>query len=180
MDAQATQDIDQPLDQAAEGVWLPIAEAATHLGLSAKTVRRRLKAGDLLSRQVTTQHGLAYEVWVDEAVRGNGHVGRVATSSSQTGTQQPDETTLELVRLVDRIQRENRDLAGMVGSLQARLGFAEDRIRALEAPKEPHSPEIALQRDSDAVRSELTQKASEPPRARPWWRMWGRAHRPVG
>jgi AraC-like DNA-binding protein len=48
-------------DQAGE--WLPLAEAAAHIGVSVKTVRRRLKAGELTSRQVATQHGQAYEVW---------------------------------------------------------------------------------------------------------------------
>ena len=39
-----------------------------------------------------------------------------------------DVTTLELVRLVDRLQRENRDLAGLVGSLQERNANLEAQL----------------------------------------------------
>jgi hypothetical protein len=83
-------------------------------------------------------------------------------------------TTLELVRLVDRLQRENRDLAGLVGSLQQRLMFAEDRVRALEAPREPTPAQIAPQRESDGLPIETAQQPSEPPQTgrRPWWLRW--------
>ena len=120
-----------------------LTEAARHLGVSVKTARRRAKVGELLSRQVATQHGQAYEVWLRMGGhRPNsmgGHVStvndqatRVATLTTATldgqATQRvDDETTVELVRLVDRLQREARDLAGLVGLLQQRLVFAEDR-----------------------------------------------------
>jgi hypothetical protein len=141
VDDQGTQD----LKQAPDGAWLSLTEAALELGLSAKTVRRRVRAGELLSRQVATQHGPAYEVWVGMGSQFNGAVTREPSMSTHAGTQR-DATTLELVRLVDRLQREDRDLAGMVGSLQQRLLFAEDRIRALEAPREPSTSDIAPQR----------------------------------
>jgi hypothetical protein len=35
------------------------------------------------------------------------------------------------------LQRQNLELAGLVGSLQQRLAFPDERIRALEAPKTP-------------------------------------------
>jgi hypothetical protein len=52
------------------------------------------------------------------------------------------------------LQRENRDLAGVVGSLQQRLTFADDRIRMLDAPKDDAS-KIAPQRASDKTRPDL-------------------------
>ena len=129
----------QRVDDGEAGAWLPLAEAARQLGVSAKTVRRRLKAGELAARQVATAHGPAYEVWVPAA----GPVGREASRVDGQGSQWvDDETTLELVRLVDRFQRENRDLAGLVGSLQQRLVFADERIRALEAPRDSTAAEI--------------------------------------
>jgi hypothetical protein len=63
---------------------------------------------------VATQHGQAYEVWVATS----GHTATQTSTVNSAGTQRVDDvTTLELVRLVDRQQRENRDLAGLAGSL---------------------------------------------------------------
>ena len=42
--------------------WYTIAEAAPLLGVSVDTVRRRVKRGQLESRQVRTQHGPTWEV----------------------------------------------------------------------------------------------------------------------
>jgi hypothetical protein len=44
---------------------------------------------------------------------------------------------VHLVTLVDRLQRENRDLVGQVGWLSAHLMVAAGKIDALMAPEEP-------------------------------------------
>jgi transcriptional regulator with XRE-family HTH domain len=72
----------------------------------------------------------------------------VAPSPTQAA-QAPPAGLAELVQLVDRLQRENRDLAGLVGSLQQRLIFAEDRIAALEAPTTVQNADPAAQDDPD-------------------------------
>jgi hypothetical protein len=172
MDDQGTQDFDQSLDHGPAGAWLPLAAAAVELGVSAKTVRRRLKSGDVLSRQVTTQHGQAYEVWVpvDKAVDNH-----VSTVNGQGTHRVDDVTTVELVRLVDRLQRENRDLAGLVGALQERVGTLQ---AALEAPR-PDPAQMATGRDSEHAASTSTQTPADPPQATPrararWWQWWAR------
>jgi len=50
-----------------------------------------------------------------------------------------DETPafLEALRLLDALRQENRDLAGQVGYLQARVQLHEETIRALTAPQSP-------------------------------------------
>src|SRR6266508_6760300 len=106
--------------------WLPLAEAAAELGISVDTARRRLRKGQLIGEQRPTPQGFTWCVCI-----GDGATWAAAPMQrAQAGLP-------ELVALVDRLQRENRDLAGMVGSLQQRLVFAEDRIRALEAPAGP-------------------------------------------
>ncbi len=48
----------------------------------------------------------------------------------------------KLVHLVEKLHDENRQLAGQVGFLQAKLQDAQERIKLLEAPREPE-PETA-------------------------------------
>jgi hypothetical protein len=153
----------QRLDDDQAGEWLPLAEAAAHIGVSVKTARRRLKAGELTSRQVSTQHGQAYEVWVAR----NGYTSTQTSTVTSAGTQRVDATTLELVRLVDRLQRENRDLAGLVGALQERVGTLQ---LALDPPKEPASSGSSQTGAPGASPSETTREPSNTKHA--WWHFW--------
>ena len=84
------------------------------------------------------------------------------------------EALLEALRIVDRLQRENRDLAGLVGSLQQRLVFADERIRMLEAPKKPTRSEIASSGPTATLTVEVAQEPATNGHAhsRPWWRFW--------
>ena len=72
------------------------------------------------------------------------HVGSPAAEGPQVAADRGVEpVALELVGLVDRLQRENLFLAGQVGFLQAKLQSAEETIRLLEAPRdEPPTPSI--------------------------------------
>ncbi len=164
MDDQGTQRLDDDQD----GAWLSLAEAAAHLGVSVKTARRRLKAGELISRQVATAHGQAYEVWLPS----NGTVVTQTSRLNDAGTQRVDDgTTVELVRLVDRLQRENRDLAGLVGALQERVGTLQAQL-ALAAPKEPASQNRPFLADSEGMSLDPTQTPRERSNGRPWWAFW--------
>jgi len=71
---------------------------------------------------------------------------------------------LEALRMMDAMRQENRDLAGQVGYLQARVQIHEETIRALTAPAENS---VAGQQTVSAV--EPTTDAPEGSRS-PWWR----------
>src|SRR5918992_5606010 len=62
------------MDDGQSGAWLSLRDAARQLGLSDKTIRRRVKAGTLQARQAATLHGPAWEVWVDAGVPGMARV----------------------------------------------------------------------------------------------------------
>ena len=62
-----------------------------------------------------------------------------------------------LAEPVRDLQRKNIELAGVVGSLQQRLTFADERIRMLEAP----SPERPISGDCEQVPREPTQTPSK-------------------
>src|SRR5688572_12239144 len=93
--------------------WLPLADAARELGVSVDTLRRRLRKGQLVGEQRTTPQGFVWWVRIGAAAQ----VAPAPMQPAQPGI-------VQLVTLVDRLQQENRDLAGMVGSLQQRLLFA--------------------------------------------------------
>ena len=155
--------------------WVTLAEAAGLLGVSVDTIRRRLRKGAFEAQQVPTQHGPAWMVRL-------GDVPTVLPTGSSTPRQ--DATTLELVHLVGRLQEENRNLAGQLGYVQAKLHQAEDTIRALEAPRSHQTPtagrETAEAPDPPSEPSELIPAASpvpqpippEPNGGSPWWRRW--------
>lgn len=42
--------------------WVPLAAAALQLGLSIDSVRRRLRKGELVGRQVATPQGFTWEI----------------------------------------------------------------------------------------------------------------------
>lgn len=138
------------------GEWLTLRGAAARLNLSEKTLRRRVKAGAVQARQVSTQHGQAWEVWVD------GGQPTLSTVDGQ-GTQ-PVSTPelLEALRLVRDQQQIIIEMSGRLGYLQAELGQARERILALEAPKVEPMP------------IEPTPAVAGPPApvVRPWWRRW--------
>jgi len=56
-------------------------------------------------------------------------------NDSATVVQPPD--VAALIALVDRLQAENRDLAAAAAVWQERAQVLNDRLLALEAPKEP-------------------------------------------
>jgi hypothetical protein len=116
--------------------WYTLAEAAPVLGVSVDTVRRRLKRGQIEGRQVHTQHGPTWEVSLGnistehrEAAQGSANGAQGAAGGDAAPA------VIQLVALVDRLQQENRVLAGQVGFLSAQLSVAEDRL-ALAAPSE--------------------------------------------
>jgi hypothetical protein len=79
---------------------------------------------------------------------------------------------LEMVRLIGRLQEENRNLAGQLGYVQAQLHASEEQVRALEAARiAPDMLQDAPGGDSDAEPQTRTGESSKPEK-RPWWRFW--------
>lgn len=156
--------------------WLPLAEAAAHLGVSTDTARRRLRKGLLVGEQRPTPQGFTWWVRIGAAAQAAGS----PTQPAQAGV-------VELAQLVRDLQRQNLELAGLLGSLQQRLVYAEDRVRALEAPREKRNPDSEIS-DSAVVRADVPEIAphgptdglgvsttgtpSAAPQRASWWRRW--------
>ena len=151
------------------------SEAAARLGISERTLRERIKTGKIRAIKVVGVNGNAvYRVFLDDTppptelpppkAAGNPPIAETMSPPSE-GTTPPSAEVLALVALVDRITRENLELAGRVGFLQAKLQDAEEEIRLLRAPTEPevnHSTPRKNRVDSDSEKGSL----------RPWWKFW--------
>jgi excisionase family DNA binding protein len=166
---------DQVPDQAGHAPpthGLTIEEAATRLGLSVTTVRRRIKQKKLRATLVAGDHGPEYRVQVEPGqattLAGERRHDDGQDDQPSLGADQP--AVNSLVALVDRLTTENSrlqderaELFGRLGYFQAQLEQAQTTIKALEAPKEP-APAPAAPRWPDEP------TPADPPR--PWWRFW--------
>lgn len=137
--------------------------------VSLNTLRRRVKEGEVTARKIPRKQGYRYEVLMPgTSVAGAEVPGQVPTGAGGTsqvpGEQVPPPAApelLEALRLVDRLTRENYELAGRVGFLQGQLESAKERLLLLEAPKAVEN-------------TTLDEKAPESAPQRSWWRFWQR------
>lgn len=172
---------------------LSVQEAAAVLGCSEKTVRRRIKAHQLLAHRLPTSQGYEWRVHLDgdpgqpaaqvdsttvHLPGPSGHMdgkhsvqldgrddqptgpdGRLDTQpAAQVDTHDgaaSSQALLKALELTDRLQRENMELAGRVGFLQAKLQVAEEQLLTLSAGK--------MQEEVSPPSPEAT---------RPWWKFW--------
>jgi excisionase family DNA binding protein len=132
-----------------------LADAASYLGVSERTVLRRIRRHELRAYKIPGDRGDVWRVLVD---------GMTVTPAAQPGTMSdiidapagvpsadPPEV-LALVQLVDRLQQEAREATIRATWLEGQLQQAQERIKLLEAPK-----------DEPAAQPEPAQRA-------PWWR----------
>jgi len=153
------------------GAFYPLSKAATLLGVSVVTLRRRIKADAVQARQVDTRHGRAWEVWVDQASRVHilpaGH--DQADPDQEDGSAQPaahssrsDQALLKALELLDQMLADNRALRGQ-------LAATEDRIRALTAG-DAHETHTEGQQAAPLREVGVAQVRALPRRS--WWAFW--------
>ena len=169
------------------------AEYARLTSLHIRTVRERIRRGELPAVMVKGRHGPEYRiphpdslsaqpvptvtVTVDlPPINGDSH------GPDSVDPPFPDPGLGELVALVDRLSRENLELAGRCGWLQAQLEAATTRIRELEAP--PAAPAEATDQagsetsnpnpNHPAASQNGLDSGAECPPPRPWWKFWER------
>ncbi len=133
---------------------LTIKQAAAQLGISADSVRRRIKSGALEAFRVPTAQGYEWRIALMHQPPGDSR--QVGGTPTQNATQlgsapmQDHQAVMQpLMEMVDRLHRENMQLAGRVGFLEGRLQDAEQKILALSAPAEP-GPVVIEQARRDA------------------------------
>lgn len=128
-----------------------IKEAAEALGVSEKTIRRRIKDGIIKAEQTQGKYGVEYRITsleetvpadkVPEIGQGQGFVEYTVTEGSH-GTDDTLEIEGEMSKALDIIkdlQEENNKLAGQVGFLQAQVIELNRKVRLLTEPKRGQS-----------------------------------------
>jgi excisionase family DNA binding protein len=146
---------------------ISVQEAAEHLGLNEKTVRRRIHLGQIPAIKVPRPQGFEWRVYLDgipqpafEAAAHTIYLNTIPKSLNMQVDSSPMQVNMhldtppvqmdtqvdsspiqmdsnELLRLVEKLHDENSQLAGQVGFLQAKLQDAQHQIKLLEGPKEP-------------------------------------------
>lgn len=117
-----------------EGV--SIKEAAARLGLSEKTVRKSIKAGAIRADRVETPQGYTYCVYLEDTPPPDSQVEPDLVKQVEAPATVDASAHLEALRMIDKLQAENRDLAGQLGWHMSQLQVAQDRIKQLEAPQD--------------------------------------------
>ncbi|MDP9380080.1 MAG: helix-turn-helix domain-containing protein [Chloroflexota bacterium] len=132
---------------------LTVAEAADRCGCSEKTIRRRIKNGQLCGVAVPTAKGFEWRVYLDttqpptldateeedgqEDVQDTREDVQVDHAALVRAFEVIGEREQEKTQLIERLQHQNLELAGRCGYLQARLEASERQVLALTAPQEP-------------------------------------------
>jgi hypothetical protein len=167
--------------------WLSLREAARTLGISEKSVRRRIQAGTLRGRRVDGPYGPAWHILVQE----NGHAPRTLDADAAEGVWSQPSTAdglaedpgqpalLEAFRMIEKLQQTVMELSGRCGYLQAELSQAREQL-ALMAPAATRLDDLTTPSET-SLRSEnppteavvpARQEEPEPPRG-PWGRFLG-------
>ena len=156
---------------------LSIEEAAQRLNLSPPTIRRRIKQGKLHAFQRTVPTGFEWRIILDHehaapSSKADQPVISVMPMPDQAainGAHSAPAPDLDrLVDLVDRLQRENQQLAGQVGFLQARVQEQERTIARLMAPQDPEPAPPRAQNHATADSADLREQT---PRRSLWARV---------
>jgi len=152
---------------------LSLTDAAAQLGISERTVLRRIKDGTVDGRKIGEGRGGVWRIYLsvsdsqlapvsDSPTNTPGTLsdsptdepGNVSASVSDSQTQ-PAQDMIRMVELVDKLQAQNQQLAGQLGFTQAKLQEAERTVALLMAPKDDTAPEPPAE-----------------PERRPWWKRW--------
>ena len=157
--------------------WLSVSDAAVHYDVTERTIRRWIKAGRVEATEIDTPHGPAWRIRrTDGPVNPPQRPLRVDSASTVdrvdggSTTLDKRDRTLEFIERVyddqaeelERLRRDNQQLAGQVGYLQRQVLEQQETIqRLLMAPKD------------EPANVTPDEPPAEPVRVSRWKREWG-------
>lgn len=180
---------------------LTIQEAAEKLGVSIKTIRRRIEKGSLQAYKVETKRGYEWRVVLPGSMDNDGQSdGQINGHDQLNDHGQPDQdTAVKLILMETLLDERNRVISKMeahINDLQAQLSNKDRQIegymiaisRQAEALKALPSTQ---QNDNDIIEAETIPEAEDPDEnlikpyienltkldietknKRPWWKIW--------
>ncbi len=101
---------------------LTIAQAARAMRLSPKTVRRYIKQGKIPYKLVPGKYGNEYRI--------------TELPPDSIRDEALDKTPALAMDMIHRLEQENRNLAGMLGTAQERIRTLENQVKLLTAGKQ--------------------------------------------
>ena len=139
---------------------VPIKEAAEALGVSDITVRRRIKANELLALKHETPQGYRWLVVLEDAI-----------PEQQTLAEPdhlPDQPVDRVPEAPTQAPAHHPDTDRLIRSLEDRLSFAEDQIRFMqtqlhERTRETEQLHILLSQALQALPSGVIPAPTQPP-----------------
>jgi hypothetical protein len=160
------------------GEWLDMRAAQHRLGVSERTLHRRIATGKLRRR---TRLDGRLEVWLPSApgpTLSDDMTDSVGTANHERQLAIVERFGETIRGLVEPLQRDLSEARGQVerlarenGELSERTRSMEARIAELEARLEPPAATADVtDRASDSVSQ--TAEAPSVPATRPWWRFW--------
>ena len=122
-----------------DGTLLSLAAAASRLGVSESTIRRRVKAGTLPHIQVEQGRRVIWRIPAHAIPDTSATPPGVNDTSGGTNgvTATPGLTPPAVARLLDLVERQQEQVAqlsGQVGFLQAQVQERDTQIKLLQAP----------------------------------------------
>jgi MerR family transcriptional regulator, copper efflux regulator len=146
-----------------------ISEVAGILNLSAKTIRRYIKAGKLPSIKVPTKFGDEYRVTeIPEALKQEAEAQAKVQGRTDVVSVEEQENSLD----VQQLYQENMRLAAQLGAATERIRHLEEQLRSQENLLAPARENIRLLEEKVKV---LEAPAPAAPRL-PWWKRLFGAH----
>ena len=149
--------------------WLPVAEAASALGVSVSAIRRGLKSGRYRGQRQPTPQGFTWLIEVPGDRVGDGRIGDRVGGDRAADTRIGDgqapgatETTI-LAQRADEMARYSRTL---LEPYVAKIEAQAERIGRLEEQLEQVKAALAARDNGAGPGGDSTAR-------RPWWRWWG-------
>lgn len=102
---------------------LTITQAAKAMHLSPKTVRRHIKEGRIPYKLVLGIYGNEYRI--------------TELLPDRLAQEALDQTPTLAIDIIHRLEQENRNLAGQLGTAQERIRTLENQVRLLTTGKQP-------------------------------------------
>ena len=160
--------------------YVSSADACKALGISPRTLTRRVRAGEIAGEYIPRPQGTILYVKLPEGyaapeAAGDGAAACDAENHNATGgvTRGPD--TALAASLLEEVTRQQ---AALLTATERAVRAEGERDAARQAAKAAHElvAEIRAQRDDLAKRLAASERENASLRARverPWWRFWG-------
>lgn len=157
------------MDDAGANEWLPIQQAAKRLGVSADTIRRRLKRGELASRRDDTPQGYRWLIRMDAPSSPPNAPGSPRTRETPVQGSAPalvdDGREALIATLREELASRVREVAELHSVILAQAKALESRAAALPATVEaaasaPPSPDAIAQAETSPAQSSIQRRRS--------------------